>query len=322
MSKFIGRLTQIGIAKESTRGTAQSPTYWLEKTGLTFNNKSNLVKSAGSVGNIAAVTTGYITEQWAEGDIEGEIRDKSFGLILLATFGTVSSAASSGAYKHTYSLQNDNRHDSLSIAYKDPDNNYMFRRGMLGSLSINCRMDEIVSFTANFMSHVSEDWSSFTPSYVAENKFTKKHLTFKIASSIAGLSAASETSLKELTLTIEKPLVRDSVLGSVEPKDIFNTSFKITGTIVLNLDDNSFRTNAVDGTIKAMRIDLVNTDRTIGTTNPSFRIDLPKVIFEAWEQDNILDDIVGQTLTFEAYYEISNSRLWSDCYLKNEVASY
>lgn len=322
MSKFIGRLTQIGIAKEATRGTAVTPSYWLEKTGLTFNNKSNLVKSPGSVGNIAAVTTGHVVEQWAEGDIEGEMTDKSFGLILLATFGTISSGVSSGAYKHTFSLQNDNQHDSLSLAYKDIDNSYMFRRAMLGSLTMNFRMDEVVSFTANFMSHVSEGWSTFTPSYVAQNRFTKKHLTFKIADSQAGLDGATATSIRELTLMVEKPLVRDSVLGSLEPEDILNTSFKITGTVILNMESNSLRNNAIDGTIKAVRIDLVNSDRTIGTTNPSFRIDMDKVIFEEWDQDNSLDDIVKQTLTFEAYLDITNSRLFSDCYLINEVASY
>ena len=322
MSKFIGRLTQIGLGKEATRGTAVAPTYWLEKTGLTFNNKSTLVKSPGSVGNIASVTTGHVTEQWAEGDIEGEVTDKSFGLILLATFGTLSSGAFNSVYKHTYSLQNDNQHDSLSIAYKDLDNSYLFRRGMLSSLTMNVRMDEVVSFSANFMAHVSEGWSTFTPSYVAQNRFTKKHLSFKIASSQAGLDGATATSIKELTLTIEKPLVRDSVLGSLEPEDILNTSFKITGTVILNMASNTLRSNAIDGTIKAVRIDLVNSDRTIGTTNPAFRIDMGKVIFEEWEQVNNLDDIVSQTLTFEAYLDITNSRLFSDCYLVNEVASY
>ena len=322
MSKFIGRLTQVGIGKESPRGTAVEPTYWLEKTGLRFNDKANLVKSPGSVGNIAAVTTGFITEQWAEGELEGEIRDKSFGLILLSALGTTSPSAFNGAYKHTFTLQNDNQHDSLSLAYKDPDDNLMFRRAMLGNLSINVRMDEVVSFVASFMSHKSEGWTSYTPSYVAENKFTKKHLTFKVASSAAGLTAASATSLKELTLRIEKPLIRDSILGSLEPEDIFNASFSISGTIVLNLDDKTFKNYALDGNVKAVRIDLVNTDRTIGTTNPAFRIDLPKVIFEGWDQDNSLDDIVSQTLEFTAYFDITNSRLWSSCYLVNEVASY
>jgi len=321
MSKFIGRLTEIGIAKESTRGTfGGSITYWLPKTSFTFDNKANIVKSAESVGNIAAVTTGFITEQWAEGEIEAEVRDKSFGLILLAALGSESSSSYNGAYKHTYTLQNDNVHPSLSIAYKDPDDSLLFKRAMLNSLTINVRLDEIVSFVANFMAHASEDHTTWSPSYIAENKFIAKHLVFKVANSTAGLGAASETRLKELTLTIEKSLVRDNVLGSLEPKDILNTSFSITGTIVLNLEDKNFRDYALNGNVKAVRIELVNTDRTIGTTNPAFRIDLPKVIFEEWEADRSLDDIVSQTLNFTAYYDITNSRIWSDCYLVNEVS--
>lgn len=322
MSKFIGRLTELGIAKESTRGSfGGSVSYWLEKLSFNFDNKSNLVKSPGSVGSIAAVTTGFITEQWAEGEIEAEVRDKSFGLILLAASGTESSASFSGARKHTYTLQNDNIHDSLSIAYKDPDDNLLFRRAMLGSLTLNVRLDEVVSFVASFMAHGSEDYAAWTSSYAAENKFIAKHLAFKVADSIAGLTAASETKLKELTLTIEKPLVRDAVLGSLEPTDILNTSFNISGTIVLNMTNKTFRNYALNGNIKAVRIDLVNTDRTIGTTNPALRIDLEKVIFEEWEADKSVDDIVSQTLNFTAYYSIANSRIWSDLYLVNEVMS-
>ncbi|KKN17876.1 hypothetical protein LCGC14_0961350 [marine sediment metagenome] len=322
MSKFIGRLVEIGIAKESPRGTfGGSISYWLKKTGMTFDNKSNLVKSGESAGNIAGVTTGLVTEQWAEGEIEGEINDKSFGLILLAAFGSESSAAFNGARKHTYSLLNTNEHPSLSIAQKDEDDDILFRRAMINSLTINVRLDEIVSFNANIMSHASEDYAAFTPDYVSENKFIPRHLSVKVASSPAGLDGASETRLKELTLNIEKNLTRDNVLGSVEAVDIQNTMFNISGTIVLTQENKTFRNNALNGAVKALRIDLVNSGRTIGTTNPAFRIDLDKVIFEEWEVDKTNDEIVTQTLNFTAYFSPVNNQIWSDCFLVNEVGS-
>ncbi len=324
MSKFIGRLTEIGFAKESTRGIFPgSITYWLPKLGFTFDNKANLVKSGESAGSIAAETTGYITEVWGEGEIEAEIRDKSFGLILLATFGSVSSTSYNGAYKHTFSLSgNSNQHQSLSIAYKDPDYTQIFRRGMLDKLTIRVALDEIISFVAGFQSHQGENWTSLTPSYVSENKFIAKHLNFYVADSIAGLDEASKTALKELELTIEKNVIRDKKLGSLEPSDILNTTFRITGKIVLNQEDQTFRNYALNGRVKAVRIDLTNNDRTIGATNPSFRIDFKKVIFEEWEADKSLNDIVSQSLNFTAYYDLATSKVFDDCYLVNEVASY
>lgn len=325
MSKFIGRLTEIGFAKESTRGTFPgSVDYWLPKLGFTFDNKVNLTKSGESLGSIAGETTGFITEAWAEGEIEAEVRDKSFGLILLAAFGGISSAVEeTTAYKHTFSLQNDNQHDSLSIVYKDPDNTLVFRRGMLNSLTIRVALGEIVTFTAGFQSHQSENWTTITPSYVSENKFTSKHLSFKVADSLAGLDAASKVSLKELELTIEKNLIRDNKLGSLEPSDILNTVFRITGRIMLNYEDKTFRNYALDGKVKAVRIELKNNDRTIGaTSNPTFRIDFKKVIFEEWEVDKSLDDIVTQSLNFTAYYDTATSKIFDDCYLINEVTSY
>jgi hypothetical protein len=324
MSKYIGRLTEIGFAKESSRGTfGGSITYWLPKLGFSFDNKANLVKSGESMGSIASETSGYITELWGEGEVEAEIRDKSFGLLLYALFGAVNSADESGARKHTFTLDSDsNQHPSLSIAYKDPDNTQIFRRGMIDKLTIKVALDEIVSFIVGFQSHTSEGWTALTPAYVAENKFIAKHLSFYVADSIAGLAGASETAIRELELTIEKNVIRDKKLGSLESADILNTNFRITGRVVLNQENFTFRNYALNGNVKAVRINLTNNDRTIGTTNPTLRIDFKKVIFEEWEADKSLEGIVNQSLNFTAYWDTATSKVFDDCYLINEVTSY
>jgi len=67
---------------------------------------------------------------------------------------------------------------------------------------------------------------------------------------------------------------------------------------------------------------LTNNDRTIGTTNPSFRMDFKKIIFEEWEADKALDGIVNQSLNFTAYWDMATSKVFDDCYLINEATSY
>ena len=42
MSKFVGRLYQIGLGKESSRGTGVAPTYWIPKTAVSFDDKIEL----------------------------------------------------------------------------------------------------------------------------------------------------------------------------------------------------------------------------------------------------------------------------------------
>ena len=85
----------------------------------------------------------------------------------------------------------------------------------------------------------------------------------------------------------------------------------------------TYRDYMLNGDYKALRLDLPNTDVTIGTTNPAFRIDLSKVDFDGWDVDYALDDIVKQTITFTALYDLGlNDNVVNDCYVVNEVVSY
>jgi len=100
--------------------------------------------------------------------------------------------------------------------------------------------------------------------------------------------------------------------------------FEITGELEISFDDMTYRDYMMNGDYKALRFDLVNGDTTIGaTSNPSFRIELSKVDFEAWDVDYSLDDIVKQTITFNALYDLGgNGNVINDCYVINEVTSY
>jgi len=323
MSKFIGRRASIGIGKESSRGVGVAPTYWLNALSFSHLDKVNKVRNAGINGGIWQGDVALNTRQWAEGDMEVELGDKSFGLIMLAVLGTVSSAVNeTTAYKHTFSLQNDNQHDSLSIYAKDPDRDLLFELSMIESLSIKIVPDELVKYTVSFKSKSSTSTSS-TSGYVAESKFLGRYLTFKIAAATGNLTAASETKLKSLTLTFTKNLEMYNALGTIQPNDILNKMFSITGDLELLYEDDTAKNLMINGTYQAVRIDLVNTDVTIGaSSNPSFRIDLSKVDFESWDANYNLDDIVSQTIKFNALYDFTNGNVINDCYVINTVVSY
>src|SRR3989339_1864053 len=97
---FIARLIELGIGKEASHGAGAAASFWIPKVSFDHDVKIERAVSAASFGNISTETTGYVTEQYAQGKLESEIRDKSFGLFLLALFGTSSPAVYSGAYKH------------------------------------------------------------------------------------------------------------------------------------------------------------------------------------------------------------------------------
>lgn len=80
-----------------------------------------MVNDESSFGVIADSVESYVTKQWAEGNIEGNVNVNNFGYALLSAFGAVSSAsASAGAYTHSYTVLESNEHPTLTVGIDDP----------------------------------------------------------------------------------------------------------------------------------------------------------------------------------------------------------
>lgn len=325
MAKFIGRRAQLGIGRETTRGAGVAPTYQVPFTALSFDDKIVQARSVGSLGRLEDSEEAFVTTQYSEGDLEGEIRDQSFGLLLYAMLGSLSTAGpSDSAYTHSFSVNTSNQHQSLSFLVVEPNTTELYKLVMLNSLEIIMELDQVVRYNASFMSKKGNSSGLSMASLAAENKFTKKHLAFKVASNLAGLSGASALSVKALSLTISKNTFLDDVLGTAEPEDILNRQLAVEGEITLNYEDETWKNYMKDGTNRAVEIKLVNTDATIGSsTNPSLTIQMPKVDFFNWEPDYSLEEIATQKISFKGSYDVSGGNaIISTCDLVNTVSSY
>ena len=325
--KWIGRRQSVGIAKEATRGVNVQPTFFLNVNSFDFFDVVQKARSETSFGRITGGAIAPVSLRHAEGDMEVELGSESFGLILLALLGTVSSTgpADAVAYTHSYSLQNDNAHDSLTIHTIDPIGQFAFELGMINSLTLNITPDGIVTYTVNFMSKTAVDSGGVTASYTAENKFIGRNLAFKIAATTASLTAASNIKLKSLTLNFEKNTEVNQVMSTIQPDDIVNKLFSITGSVELDYEDRTYIDYMKDGSYKAVRIELEATSVLTGaaTTKAKFTLDLSKVDFENFSPDVSMNDIVKQSFDITALYDVGgNDNLINACTLVNLTANY
>jgi len=321
----IGRLVNVGLAVEATRGAGKAATHWMPKVSFTHQDrKENAISQAETGGIWMEGHDAYVVNKFGQGDLEAELSANSFGNIMYATLGACSTAGpTDSAYTHTFSLDEDsNEHKSLAISVNDPVQDKMFKMAMLETLTINVTLTDIVGFTASFMSLPSAD-SSHTPSYVKDYKFTHKYFTLKLATNTAGLAAATPVSVTEFSMTFEKNTELDNILGSVQPDDIHNKGFSIKGEFTIKTDNETYKDYAFDATMRALRFELTNTDEVIGSgTNPSFRIDLSRVFLESWEIDRPNDDIVTEKIGFIALVDPTNGNMINDCYIVNDTVSY
>lgn len=318
MTKFVGRRGTLGIGREATKGTPVTPTYWLPYATMSFHDRTNTAQEEQGMGNIADQDSFYVTLTYGEGDVEAQLYDIGIGYILSSLLGATPSSSGSNPYTHTFTLSSSNVPQTLSLYWKDPDRSYMFRQAVVESLNIKISPSGIVSYTVHFKSKAARDWASLTPDFTTlGTKWLHQHLIFKLASSVAGLSAASAISLKDLDLTINRNTILDEVIGTVEPEDILSQTVSVEGSVQLNLEDDTYRNYMLAGTYRAMEVKL------LASSSSSLDLVFPRVGFSEWEPDYTLNEIAKQTINFKANYDSANAAaIISTATLINTKTSY
>lgn len=328
MPKIIGRQVSLGIAKETVRGTPNAAAdFWVPFEEMSLDEKDLKALDDQANGVIEDSTSQSIVKQWAELSGKFLIGDKHFPLILFSTLGSLSTGANadaSGTIKdHTITVGQSVQHQALSLYLDDPAaQDYKHGLGAIESLEISYEQGKYIGYALKMMAKKGATTTN-TPSVSNENRFAPQHVTFKLATNQAGLGAASAQIVKMLKLKISTGLEDDSVLGNLTPADFLNKKLVIEGEVeAIWQNESDFKTFTLAGTQKAMRLDLTNTDVTIGTAaNPKLVIDLYKVIFSELNRPFKINDVIRQTLQFKAHYSIADSKMIS-IVATNAQASY
>lgn len=323
--KGIGRLVQVGMAKEASRGTAQSSaTFWTPWSSLTLDEKKEFATDAQSYGVIEDSVNMTQTKRYAQGSIEGNVADQTFGLILYAMFGGYA-VAGSGPYTHTFTVGESAQHQSLTFFLHDPlaAQDYTYANGVVEKLEISAELKKFLTYNASLKAKTGATHASFTPSTTTENRFLPQYLTATFAANISGLSGGTVVALKSVKLTISGSVEDQDVLGSLDPADFLNKEFSVEGSFeAIWKGEGDFKTAFMGPTPQAIQLDFVNTDVTIDTSHhPELKVTIAKATFQELGRSFKVKDLVYQTVKFKGVYSVSDTSMIS-AVLTNDVTTY
>lgn len=327
MSKAIGRKYSVGIGKESSRGTTVAASFWIPKTEVSVDERINYVVNDSSIGVIEDSIGQDITGTYTDVSISGLIYDKSFGLFLLATFGTETSQTlvETGVYDHLFNVSESAQHTSLTISAVDPNGGTGLRYvlGMVEQMQIDFEIGKYLTYSADLRANTNSSTAN-TASFTAENLFRPQDGTVKFASALAGLTAASALPIKKGSLTIKKNLEDDFILGSTTPTDRLNKEFSVEGSLELLYDSRVYiDTDMLADLSQAMRITFTNTSLLIGATKyPQLEIDMGKVKIQEVSKKIDNAGIISQTVKFKAFYSITDSMMIKATIRNTQSAAY
>lgn len=311
MTKLIGRKFNVGIGKETTRGTAVAATYWLPHTELTLDEKVTQAVDESVYGVIEDSTDAAVVSKFMEGEISGHIADTSFGLILLSQFGADAVATvETGVYDHTFTVAQNAQHQSLTVAVSEPNaTNLRFPLAVIDNTEIVVEVGEYAMFKSAFRANIGATAAN-SVSYSSENIFKPQECNAYIASDLSGLDAASAIPVKRVSVTSSQNIEDDQVVGSVSPADRLNKQFVVEGTIELIYDSRTYIDTILLGDLaKAIRVKLVSGTLIGAASYPTLTIDIAKAKLREVSKSISNNDIVRQTVSFKGHYSIADTSM-------------
>lgn len=312
MTVFIGRRESVGVAIETTAGTSAAPQTWQRHLALTLDQKTTTAKNTSAMGRIEDINDSAVTEEWAEGSINGKVCDLSVGYFLSNMFGTCSAALHAGettVWDNTFTTNQTNAPNTLTFVRKNDVVNRRYALGMLSDFQLEVKTGDWAMFTSTLSAKVGATGSD-TVAFVTENEFTSKHVVVKNASTTGGLAGATALALKSLKLKIERKADKFVPFGSIDPTSYDTGEFKVTGELQLRYDAATLEALGLANTRQALSIAMTNTDTTIGSAaNPTLTFTMPKVRLAPITLDNNLSTVMTQTILFTAEFDTSVSAM-------------
>lgn len=321
--EIIGREIEFGVATEATRGTPESAAdKWSRKVVANVVERANHVDDDSTRGVMEDAQGRRVTQKYVQGDVEGPVHADVLGWLLSNIYGkVVSSNVAGSVYSHVFTLKQSNTHQSLTLFAKDGAVQQLaVTNAMINTLELRVSQEDLVRFTASFVGGVASN-NADTPSYDTEYDFIARDVTVKVADSEAGLAGATATKAKDISIRLDQGLIRDHVVGSYDPDDIYNAKLMIEGNMTLNFDDETFKDLYLADTAKYVSITIAGAADIGGGNNPSIEIILNKVQVTDWNRSGGADELVTQTVAFRAFYNATDGEA-SQITLQNLTSAY
>lgn len=329
MAYLKGEDINLGVARETVRGTPEAPTAWVpgrtptgvrvqvEKTQIR-ETKGTSMSSQGSV----------INQKRSEGDLEFNVRNGSIGYFLLSLLGKVTSQAAGDGYQHTFEVLTGNPQNptlTLALSQAGSFQDYQYEKVLVTSLEIRTPVDDLVNATVNFIGVDEEAVSAYTPAFATDDYFFRHYdIEIKIAADVAGLAGASALKVKEFSLSMNNNGRVNQNVGELNPGDVFALIHEISGSMKIDKEGETHHDIFANNDYRAMQITLTRSDVEIDdspTVNPKIQIILPKISYTSWAPDRPIDDIVSEDIEFMAHYDDAEAEgIHVDVW--NEIANY
>ena len=309
MAKQVGRLTKIGFAKQTTRGTAaNAPTFFLPRTDLSFADIPESVINENTVNVLDNVLTKENVSFSSEGSVGGNLDLTNIGHVLFALFSSVTTTGTNPKFTHVFS----NSQTALSQQYtafvEDGVDTKRFPNCVCTGFEMSFGVGELITYSANFMGSKSSTGSTLVSAFASDLQYpTQKH--------ISATYGGTAVSVRSGSVNFEKSAEADINVGRDTPSDYLTTMFSVSGNLSFYLDDDTFKEEMLDSEKK----DIVLT--IMLSADKSLSLVLKNCSVDAFTPDYSAGSVVEVSVDFAVTYDVT-AGYTVQATLKNAQSAY
>ena len=326
MANGIGRLRKIGIAAQSTFGTAApSATYVLPLTNApVVNTMVNRVNNTASLGSSYQVNDMLSTTRMAEVPLEFKVDENQLPLVFKQRFSIASvTATTTGVYKHTLSYS-DNTNCWYTIFMQDDNlQDYVVKDALLDNLDFTLDQD-FVRVTANAIGAFPTQ-TNVVLTVTQPQEFVGRMVSF-LQEDFG--TAVTSTNILSGSLTFDFGINSEDsryALGSIDAAVLRLTSDIYKLSVTKLKDDVSFYDDYVANTTKVLQLKIQSTDRWVGSgtlTRPLIQVDIPQAKIDTYTDEPDLEELTRETISLTALKQNGTANAPLALTIYNATASY
>jgi len=306
-SKFFSSADLVfGIGSQTAPGVVAPTIHYLDVTNI---SKSNAVETEEIRGNVGVLDNLVEVEQknrTGSVQVEGYMKKESWGLFLKAFFGTATptlDAPEIGVNTHNFTVLSEGC-GALSTLHllnnkATADNVEQYLDGVCSKLEVAAAKDGTLKIVADFITKYPTRETVVAAPILTESNYKRTHGLLYIEDTVADLAGATAVCPESVKIIFEKENTDFGCFNELD-KNYFVTGFK-SSIELINLkeyDDTTFEDLLLSGDTKAVKLDFIDTDETIGaTTNPSASLEFAAIAVTVNTEDLAQAEITKQNIT-------------------------
>ena len=302
----IWRLIALWLAKETTAWTEWTPfVYFPMNEAPLLKPIVEYTKNEMWVGRIEDNIGWFVSQRASEVAVSWYVGHNTFWHIMTALFWASTSPATieTWVYKHSFTLQNDNCHQSYSAVTIVWTTQNLTLYNLLDNIEIKAEVWGMVEFSSLYKWQEVNSTTGKTASYTNENYFKVANMHVKFADSVTNLDSATDTVLQNINLSFNKNVMQLYKVWSYSPNSIHNQQFWVTWDMEMMADSSTFKDYVTSWTTRAMRITIQWDSLLWATEYPELSFTFSLVSFEEWDRATDNNAILTQTVGFWCWYD-------------------